>query len=125
MITATRPIIAVVDDDPGVLESLENLLRSFKYEVRPYGSAAALLADAAFADIDCLISDIGMPLMDGLELQALVAGRRPRLPVILITGRDDGIEERAAAANNRGVFHKPLDASALLDALAVALQGVV
>src|SRR5262249_45237105 len=80
-------IVAVVDDDQRILQSLETLLESADYSVRLYASAESLLEDAdVLAELDCLISDIGLSLIDGFELLRLVKSARPDLPVILITG---------------------------------------
>ncbi len=113
--------IAVVDDDSRVLESLDNLLQSYGYTVRLYGSPLDFLNDEVLFEIDCLISDVGMPEMDGFALQCRVGQDRPQLPVILITGRHDLASIGEPAANNRGVFHKPYGSGALLEAVAAAL----
>ncbi len=116
-----RSTIAVVDDDDLVLKSLENLLEAYGYAVRPYNSPTEFLRDKILFQIDCLISDIGMPTMDGFQLQESVGNDRPQLPVILITGRHDLIEPGATAASNRWFFRKPFDSKALLRAVAEAL----
>ncbi len=116
----TKSVIAVVDDDEHVLDSLENLLESYGYAVRPYGSAVAFLADEARFDIDCLISDVSMPVIDGFQLQQRVGEERPRLPVILITARPDVNPNNAESPNNRRLLQKPFDSIALLDAIASA-----
>ena len=118
----TNSVIAVVDDDEHVLESLNNLLESHGYCVLPYTSASAFLADGVLFDIDCLISDVSMPMMDGFELQLRVGKDRPQLPVILITARSDA--SNIASVNNRGFFQKPFDSGALLRAIASAIRGV-
>src|SRR5678815_2269754 len=92
-----KRMIAVVDDDPRLLESLEDLLESAGYAVRTFSSAKALL-DAGVSNFDCLITDIGMPAMDGFELHDIVKKSRPDLPVFLITGRHEiGDQQRANA----------------------------
>jgi FixJ family two-component response regulator len=88
--------VAVIDDDTRVLESLENLLESAGHTVRLFTSAQAFLKDEAFAKVDCVISDIGMPAIDGFELERLARTARPELPVILITGRQELIKEPQA-----------------------------
>ena len=118
--TLTDPIVAVVDDDEHVLESLKNLLESHGYRVLPYGSGASFLAEAALFDIDCLISDVSMPVIDGFQLQQRVGEERPRLPVILITARPDVNPNNAESPNNRRLLQKPFDSIALLDAIASA-----
>ena len=114
-------VVAVVDDDPRVLESLEDLLESAGHAVRLFGSATALLENCAFADIDCLISDIGMPDIDGWELQRLAHLARPELPVILITGRKWTGQASVASRGRHGVFCKPFDVQELLAAVSKAL----
>src|SRR5262245_10809360 len=82
IVSKRKPVIAAVDDDPRVLESLENLFESAGYVVRTFSSAKALI-DAGSSDIDCLITDIGMPSMNGFELHEFVRKARPDLPVFL------------------------------------------
>jgi len=115
-------VIAAVDDDPRVLESLENLFESAGYVVRIFLSAKALI-DAGSSDIDCLITDIGMPAMDGFELHDYVKKARPDLPVFLITGRHEiGDQQRARAKDISGFFRKPFNGPALLAAVGNALH---
>ncbi|MFZ5780022.1 MAG: response regulator transcription factor [Pseudomonadota bacterium] len=116
--------IAVVDDDLRVLESLEDLLESAGHSVKVFVSGQALLDDEGFATIDCLITDIGMPAVDGFELQRLVRARRPDLPVILITGRHEiADQQRALALGHNGFFRKPFDVRALLAAVSRAVAS--
>src|SRR5262245_2902186 len=117
-----KVIVAVVDDDPRPLESLGELLESAGYLVRSFSSAQALLADkVALSEIDCLIADIGMPVIDGFELEKLVKQARPRLPVILITGRHEIADQERAIAQGNRFFRKPFDGQALLAAVSQAL----
>lgn len=117
-----KSVIAIVDDDLRVLESLGNLLESAGHDVRQFSSATALLEDDGFASFDCLIADIGMPMVDGFELQRLAQARRPNLPVILITGRHEiADQQRAAALGNHGFFRKPFDGQVLLAAVSRAV----
>jgi FixJ family two-component response regulator len=121
-VTEQKRTIAVVDDDPRLLESLENLFESAGYMVRTFSSAKALV-DAGLSDIDCLITDIGMPVIDGFELQHLVKKTRPALPVFLITGRHEiGDQKRASAKDISGFFRKPFDGPTLLAAVDDALR---
>ncbi len=77
MKSTSRHIVAVVDDDIRVLESLEDLLESAGHTVHLFRSAQSLLEDEAFGKIDCLISDIGMPTIDGFDLERLARAARP------------------------------------------------
>jgi FixJ family two-component response regulator len=114
------PVVAIVDDDPRLLESLEDLLESAGYTARRFSSAEALLA-GGLADLDLLITDIGMPGMDGCTLRDLAMETRPDLPVFLITGRHE-IEHQLRARGVSGIFRKPFDAKDLLAAVAGALR---
>ena len=114
-----RAVIAVVDDDPRVLESVEDLLESANYLARCFSSAGSLLA-SGLAGVDVLISDIGMPGTDGFELRDLVKRARPDLPVFLITGRHE-IADQGRAQGINGFFRKPFDGPALLAAIGDAL----
>ena len=116
-----KPVVAVVDDDPRLLESLEDLLESAGYAARSFSSAGLLLAGSSLSDVDLLITDIGMPGMDGFELRDLVKKARPDLPVFLLTGRHE-IAEQGRAQGISGFFRKPFDARALLAAVGEALR---
>jgi FixJ family two-component response regulator len=117
-----KPVVAVVDDDYRVLESLEDLLESAGYSVRLFASAKQFL-DTAITEVDCVISDIGMPDADGFILQQIITNSRPTLPVILITARHEfATAERAAARGGRRLFEKPFDTRELLAAVGSELQ---
>ncbi|MGF6178701.1 FixJ family two-component response regulator [Ensifer sp. 4252] len=96
-----RPVVAVVDDDPVVLEALEDLLEAAGYSARGFQSAASLLL-SGLSDLDALITDIGMPGMDGFQRCNAVNSARPEMPVFLMTGRHD-IEGKQAGPRP-GVF---------------------
>jgi FixJ family two-component response regulator len=116
--------IAVVDDDPRLLESLQELLESAGYAVRSFNAAQLLLNDkAALAEISCLIADIGMPVIDGFELEKRVRQARPELPVILVTGRHEIADQKRAKAQGNRFFRKPFDSQALLAAVGEALHS--
>jgi FixJ family two-component response regulator len=119
-----RCVVAIVDDDQRVLESLGELLESAGYSVRLFDSAEAFLRADAVNAIDALISDIRMPGVDGIELQRRLGIIRSELPVILITARTDVDPAAMPQPNNRGVFRKPVDATELIKAIEVALKGM-
>lgn len=110
-------LIAVVDDDPRILESLETLLESAGYAVCVFSSATALLETARLDEIDCVISDINMPTIDGLELSRLLRAARPGLPIILITGHPEILNRSLVATSHYRLFTKPYDPDALLAAI--------
>ena len=117
MTKSPKAIVAVVDDDRAVLESLEDLLQSGAYEVRTFPSGTAFLKSGALGAVDCLITDVSMPGLNGLELERQVRLERPALPVVLITGQEATWKEAqrvARAVRSRFLFAKPLDCDALL-----------
>jgi CheY-like chemotaxis protein len=104
------------------LRSLGYLLESADYTVRAFTSGAALLESGCLPDIDCLISDIDMPCMDGFELLRLVHAARPGLPAILITGYPDTLKRLPLlGVTNPRVFTKPFDGQKLLRAVSDVL----
>jgi FixJ family two-component response regulator len=113
--------VAVVDDDRRLLESMQELLESANYSARCFSSAGSLLA-SGLSGVDVLITDIGMPGMDGFELRDRVTKARPDLPVFLITGRHEIVEQDRAQGIS-GFFRKPFDGQALLAAVDDALQN--
>jgi FixJ family two-component response regulator len=118
-----RSVVAVVDDDTRVLESIEILLESADYEVRQFSSAIALLESGCLHSIDCLISDVGMPVMDGFELARAVQAADPRLPVILVTGRPDLLNRSPPdLPSHHRWFEKPFNGHELLRAVNDALR---
>ncbi|MFX6823271.1 response regulator, partial [Acinetobacter baumannii] len=79
-----KPVIAIVDDDDLARAGTSNLMRSMGYNVQTFSSAEAFLSSDV-TNVDCLISDIQMPGLSGLELQMALRGRAPQLPVIFLT----------------------------------------
>ncbi|WP_158790820.1 response regulator [Granulicella sp. L60] len=114
--------IAVVDDDYRILESLESLLESAGHFVRLFPSGEAFLESGVLSKVDCLISDISMPGIDGFGLLRIAHLDRPDLPVILITGREELMNARSPAEPvPRYFFKKPFDGKKLLSAVSAAL----
>jgi FixJ family two-component response regulator len=117
-------VIAVVDDDQRILESLKNLLESAGFSVRLYLSALSFLEDSPLSEIDCLITDIGMPDIDGFELQRRVKKSRPDLPVILITGDYAIVAQQRTIRNGKeSFFRKPFNGQELLAAVIQRLSS--
>jgi FixJ family two-component response regulator len=118
-----KPIVAVVDDDPRVRESLESLIASAGLTACVFARAEDFLRGGDLAAAGCLITDVRMPGMDGVALQRLVRSLRPELPVIFITAHhDDEVERRALAEGAACFFRKPFDAGELLRATRTALS---
>ena len=116
-------IVAVVDDDQSVLRSLEYLLESADYAVRLFSSGKELLDSGCLPTIDCLISDIDVPGMEGFELLRHVHAARPGLPIILITGYPDTpMRLPGLGGNSPRAFTKPFQGPELLAAISEALS---
>jgi FixJ family two-component response regulator len=114
--------VFVVDDDHSVRKALGRLLRAAGYTTELFEAAENYLARAAPEPPACLLLDIRMPGMTGLELQRTIEGTPMDLPIIFITGHaDEEILQSVSAATVR-VLYKPLDDVALLAAVAQALQ---
>lgn len=116
----SAPVVAIVDDDPRMLESLEELLESAGYAVRSFSSAAALLA-GGLSGVDVLVTDIGMPGIGGFELRDRALRAKPDLPVFLVTGRHEIVDQGHTRGIGGFFFRKPFDPGALLAALGRAL----
>jgi len=119
----TAPSVFVVDDDEAVRDSLCEIFESEGLTVRPFASAEDFLAAGADQGEGCLVVDIHMPGLTGLELQAELGWRGCRLPVIVITGQGD--VPKAVAALKAGAVdfvEKPFDIDVLLAAVAEALD---
>ena len=119
----SQQIVAVVDDDPRIRESLDGLLESAGVKARVFSTAEDFLSGDLLSATSCLITDIRMPGMDGLDLQRRVGIERPGIPVILITAHhDEAAELRAFGQGAAFVFHKPFDADELLQAIKKAIS---
>lgn len=118
------PIVAVVDDDEAVRSALDNLLQSLGLEVATFASAEAFLASAACTSAACLIADVQMPGMSGLDLQHHLRAAGNRVPVILMTAfPQDHVRRRAEACGALGFFAKPFESRPLIDCIEQALRG--
>ncbi len=116
------PTVFVVDDDPGILKSLRWLLESVRMGVETYDSAQAFLEACTPDRPGCLLLDLRMPGLGGLELQALLRERGYRLPVIFVTGHGDvPAAVRALKAGAYDFFEKPFNDHELLERIHDAL----
>jgi len=121
---ANLPLISVVDDDDSVRESLRGLIRSVGFAVKVFASAEEFLNSDHLRNTDCLILDVRMPGMNGLELQRQLAATDRKIPVIFITAHGDE-EVRSRALNGGAVDYllKPFSEEALLNAIDAALKS--
>ena len=125
MESVSNVIVFVVDDDPVVRESLRALLESAGHQVIDYESANAFLENVTPATIGCLVTDVRMPGMDGLELQQELAKRKIKMPVIVITGHGDvALAVRAMKAGALDFIEKPFDDDALLTCIQRGTEAV-
>jgi FixJ family two-component response regulator len=114
--------VSVVDDDESVRESLPDLLRTCGLEAQPFASAEEFLASGSLAHTGCLILDVGMPGMSGLELQAELARRKHRIPIVFITAQSvDRIGPQVLERGAVACLFKPFSEAAILDAVNAAL----
>jgi FixJ family two-component response regulator len=122
MLEAT-PIVFVVDDDISVRESLELLIRCEGWQPETFASAQEFLARPRAVVPNCLVLDVSLPGLNGLELQTLVAAERPEMPIIFVTGFGDvPMTVQAMKAGAVEFLTKPFSDDALLDAIRQAIE---
>ena len=117
-------LVVVVDDDESVRESLPDLLHEFGFATRAFSSAEEFLASGSLEQTKCLILDVAMPGMTGLDLQRQLNDRDRKIPIVFVTGlKDRQIRERALGDGAVSFLFKPFSDTALLDALNKAIRG--
>lgn len=120
---ANRSLVSVVDDDESVRESLPDLLREFGYAAQAFSSAEEFLASDCLVRTKCLILDIAMPGMSGLDLQRELTHRRHSIPIVFITAHgDETVRPQLLEQGAVECLSKPFSDAALLKALNVALR---
>lgn len=118
-----RPTIFVIDDDPSVRRALGRVMTSAGLPSESFDSANGFLATADLSKVGCILADMTLPGMSGLDLKNQLNAAQHPIPVIFLTAQDT--EEMRAAARDvgaAGFFRKPVDTQALLDAVEWALQ---
>jgi FixJ family two-component response regulator len=117
------PVVSIVDDDDSVRAAMSSLVRSLGYEACLFASAEAFLASPQLDNTSCLIADIQMPGMSGLDLQSELRARPRYIPVIFITAfAEERIRQHAEAAGALGFFSKPVDSQRIIGCLDAALK---
>jgi FixJ family two-component response regulator len=120
---AVLPSISVVDDDDSIRESLRGLIRSIGFSANIFASAEDFLNSDRLDKTDCLILDVRMPGMNGLDLQRHLMVRRHEIPVIFITAHgDEEARSRALGEGAIAYLFKPFSEDALLNAVQAALE---
>jgi FixJ family two-component response regulator len=118
-----RSLVSVVDDDESVRESLPDLLSECGFAVQAFASAEEFLASDYVDQTSCLILDIAMPGMTGLDLQRELTRRQQQIPIVFITAhRDEDIRPRMLEQGAVECLSKPFSDTALLEALNTALR---
>jgi FixJ family two-component response regulator len=116
-------LIAIVDDDEAIRSALEGLMRSAGLQARSFASAEEFLESGLHQKTGCLIVDIRMPGMSGLELQAKLSSENCRIPTIFITAHgDERMRMQALRAGAVEFLAKPFDDEVLLDSVRAALE---
>jgi len=119
---AKAAMIAIVDDDESVCIGMTSLVRSLGYDVQAFGSAEDFLGSEGRARASCVISDVQMPGLGGLEMQQILMSEGSRTPIIFITAFPDAqVRQRAMDAGATCFLSKPFDGEVLISCLARAL----
>lgn len=119
--TDQSPYLLLVDDDAAVGDALKFSMELEGFQVRTYPDAEALLAAAAMPDVGCLVIDLNLPDLDGLELLRRLRARKVGLPAVIITTNPTAIIRARALAQGTPIVEKPL----LTDALLETIRGLM
>jgi FixJ family two-component response regulator len=118
------PLISIVDDDEFVRDATSNLVQSLGYSACVFASAEEFLQSPRLADTACLIADVQMPGMSGIDLQSRLNGQGHRIATIFITAfPDERVRARALGGGAICFLSKPFDGQALVDCIEKALKG--
>ena len=117
-----QTLISIIDDDESLCAAVAGLLRSYGYEALSFPSAEAFLAWDGLGECRCVITDVHMPGMSGIELKHALVARKNEVPVIMITARNDpGVESRALASGAVCLLKKPFEPDVLMECICQAL----
>ena len=118
------PVVSIIDDDQDVRQAVQRLMRSRGFATRTFASAEEFLRSPSLHETACVITDIQMPGMTGIDLHDVMLKQGPRLPVIFLTAfPDDRTEKRALQAGALGFLTKPFDARTLVSLVDTAVQS--
>ena len=116
------PVISIIDDDPSVREATDGLVRSLGYRSVTFASAEDFLQSDRIAETSCLITDVQMPGLSGVELQTVLIARGSRMPIIFITAYpEERVRRSVLDAGAVGFLSKPFDEARLIEHLQAAL----
>jgi FixJ family two-component response regulator len=117
-------VISIIDDDPSVRTATNNLVRSHGYSAHIFASAEDFLQSTHLNDTSCVIADVQMPVMDGVELLVFLRAQGHGMPFIFITAfPEESVRERALKAGAICFLAKPFDGPTLINCLDTALAG--
>jgi FixJ family two-component response regulator len=120
--TSEAPLVSVVDDDASVRRSMLRVIQSFGFRAEAFESAEDFLASGRVEQPACLILDVRMPRMDGLELQRRLGEDTPRIPIVFLTAQaSDEEERRALRAGSVALLRKPVSKDVLRGVLHAVL----
>jgi FixJ family two-component response regulator len=120
---SAAPMISIIDDDESLRDSLKNLFRSMGFRTQGFASAEEFLHSLQLDDPDCLILDVRMPGMSGLDLQRYLRSMQSKIPIVFITSHAEGdAEAQAIQAGAVAFLYKPCREEALLEAIDSALK---
>ncbi|GEO40525.1 FixJ family two-component response regulator [Skermanella aerolata] len=118
-----NPLIAIVDDDEAVRTATASLLRSFGYRTHVFASATEFLASGMDRQAACLITDVRMPGMDGMELQQVLIAQNCTIPILFMSAySSDTVRQRVLAAGAVCLLEKPFDSEVIVRHLRDALK---
>lgn len=124
LLVHSDPHIAVIDDDESLRLALRGLIRSYGFTVSDHGSAEDFLGSPYVQDTACVVTDIQMPGMSGIDLKQHLSSIKVKVPVIMITARDEAqLLDRARASGAHCLLRKPFEANELLSCIESALDN--
>lgn len=117
------PVVSIIDDDKSIRAASDRLVRSLGFEAHTFASAEEFLQSADLHDSSCVITDVRMPGMSGVELQRFLADNGHHLPIVFITAfPEEHVRERVMEAGAIAFLSKPFDGKTLIRSLGAALK---